>query len=120
MARHSFLIKQGTDYYNINSNYQLLGASTDATQLEKWYNLYGADDINVITQNLSSKKVPLIQDEVTKVWSCELDANDILGNIQQVAQNNTRKLVQYDCVTPYRILDKLENQFEVRLEVFNS
>jgi hypothetical protein len=111
------LVKQNDKLYNVNYNYQELGIPSDENQLNLWHNIYGLDNIDAITKTQSIKKVPLIKDASSGVWSGELDANDMSGNIQSFDADDTHKIIQYDCVTPYKILDKLDNQFRIESKI---
>ncbi|EQB3101445.1 hypothetical protein ACYIU4_002808 [Clostridium botulinum] len=110
---NSYLIKQDNNYYSTNSNFLNLGQPTDNTQLENWYNKYGADDINIITQNLNNKEFPMSKND-NGIWKTdfELDINDVTDNIDLVDTDDDNKSIKYDC-NIYRILDLCDDEFDI-------
>lgn len=114
-VNNKFLIKQNEDYYSIKSNFYSIGQPTDNTQLENWYNKYGTDDINIITQILNNKEIPMSKNE-NDIWKTdfELDANDIKDSIQIINTDDSNKSIQYDC-NDYKIFDLLDNEFDIMM-----
>ncbi|EQC1535361.1 LamG domain-containing protein [Clostridium botulinum] len=108
-----YLINQNNNYYLINSNFLNLGQPTDNTQLENWYNKYGSEDINIITQNLNNKVFPMSKNE-SGIWETDfqLDMNDITDNIDLVDIDENNKSIKYDC-NNYRILDLCDDEFDI-------
>lgn len=115
MNSKKYLINQNNNYYSTKLNFINLGQHTDNTQLENWYNKYGADDVNIITQNLNNKEFPMSKDE-SGIWKTDfqLDMNDVTDNIDLVNINENNKSIKYDC-NDYRILDLCDDEFDVRM-----
>ncbi|HDK7176498.1 TPA: hypothetical protein PTV31_003112 [Clostridium botulinum] len=110
-----YLINQNKNYYSTNSNFLNLGQPIDNTQLENWYNKYGADDVNIITENLNNKEFPMSKSE-NGIWKTDfqLDMNDVTDNIDLVDINENNKSIKYDC-NDYRILDLCDDEFDIRM-----
>ncbi|MBD5589219.1 LamG-like jellyroll fold domain-containing protein [Clostridium botulinum] len=110
-----YLINQNNNYYSTKSNFINLGQHTDNTQLENWYNKYGADDVNIITQNLNNKEFPMTKNE-SGIWKTdfELDMNDVTNNINLVDTDENNKSIKYDC-NDYRIIDLCDDEFDIRM-----
>ncbi|GAA0083009.1 hypothetical protein [Clostridium sp. CTA-6] len=110
-----YLINQNKNYYLINSNFLNLGQPTDNTQLQNWYNKYGADDVNIITENLNNKEFPMSKSE-NGIWKTDfqLDMNDVTDNIDLVDTDENNKSIKYDC-NDYRILDLCDDEFDIRM-----
>ncbi|GAE03458.1 hypothetical protein CBO05C_3148 [Clostridium botulinum B str. Osaka05] len=109
------LINQNQNYYSTKSNFLNLGQTKDNTQLENWYNKYGADDVNVITQNLNNKEFPMSKDE-NGIWKTDfqLDMNEVIDNIELVDIDEENKSIKYNC-NDYRILDLCDDQFKLTM-----
>nr|WP_025775566.1 cell adhesion protein [Clostridium botulinum] len=110
-----YLINQNKNYYSTKSNFLNLGQPTDNTQLENWYNKYGADDVNIITQNLNNKEFPMSKDE-SGIWKTdfELDINEVKDNIELVDTDENNKSIKYNC-DDYKILDLCDDQFKLTM-----
>ncbi|APH20967.1 TPA: LamG-like jellyroll fold domain-containing protein [Clostridium botulinum] len=110
-----YLINQNENYYSINSNFLNLGQPIDNTQLENWYNKYGADDVNIITQNLNNKEFPMTKNE-SGIWETDfqLDMNDVADNIDLVDMDENNKSIKYNC-NDYRIIDLCDDEFDIRM-----
>ncbi|ENK1243005.1 hypothetical protein AB2063_001134 [Clostridium botulinum] len=110
-----YLINQNKNYYSTKSNFFNLGRATDNTQLENWYNKYGADDVNIITENLNNKEFPMSKDE-NGIWKTdfELDMNEVIDNIELVDTDENNKFIKYNC-NDYRILDLCDDQFKLTM-----
>ncbi|EQB4340379.1 hypothetical protein ACYJ2U_001727 [Clostridium botulinum] len=110
---NSYLINQNSNYYSTKSNFLNLGQPTDNTQLENWYNKYGSEDINSITQNLNNKVFPMNKNE-SGIWKTdfELDINDVTDNIDLVDIDENNKSIKYNC-NDYRIIDLCDNEFNI-------
>ncbi|WP_434305480.1 SPRY domain-containing protein [Clostridium botulinum] len=110
-----YLINQDNNYYSTKSNFINLGKPIDNTQLENWYNKYGSDDVNIITENLNNKEFPMSKDE-NGIWKTdfELDMNDVTDNIDLVDIDENNKSIKYDC-NDYRILDLCDDEFDIRM-----
>ncbi|NFJ31971.1 cell adhesion protein [Clostridium botulinum] len=110
-----YLINQNKNYYLTKSNFINLGQPTDNTQLENWYNKYGADDVNIITQNLNNKEFPMTKDE-NGIWKTdfELDMNEVIDNIELVDTDENNKSIKYNC-NDYKILDLCDDQFKLTM-----
>lgn len=108
-----YLINQDNNYYSTKSNFLNLGQPTDNTQLENWYNKYGADDVNIITENLNNKEFPMSKSE-NGIWKTDfqLDMNDVTDNIDLVDTDENNKSIKYDC-NDYRILDLCDDEFDI-------
>ena len=115
MSTDKFLIEQEGKYYNINNNYQELGILKDNLELENWYKKYGADDVNIITQNLNNKEFPMSKDE-NGIWKTDfqLDMNEVIDNIELVDIDEENKSIKYNC-NDYRILDLCDDQFKLTM-----
>ncbi|HCL4455043.1 TPA: hypothetical protein N2D10_003069 [Clostridium botulinum] len=112
---NSYLINQNKNYYSTKSNFINLGQPIDNTQLESWYNKYGSDDVNIITQNLNNKEFPMTKAE-NGIWKTDfqLDMNEIKDNIELVDTDENNKSIKYDC-NDYRILDLCDDEFDIRM-----
>ncbi|AKJ91732.1 hypothetical protein CLSPOx_15555 [Clostridium sporogenes] len=110
-----YLINQHNNYYSTKSNFINLGQPTDNIQLENWYNKYGADDVNIITQNLNNKEFPMSKDE-NGIWKTdsELDINEVIDNIELVDIDENNKSIKYNC-NDYRILDLCDDKFKLTM-----
>ncbi|ENK0556227.1 hypothetical protein AB2T19_000985 [Clostridium botulinum] len=110
-----FLISQNSNYYSTKSNFINLGQPKDNTQLENWYNKYGADDVNIITQNLNNKEFPMTKNE-NGIWKTDfqLDMNEVIDNIELVDIDEENKSIKYNC-NDYRILDLCDDQFKLTM-----
>ncbi|NFU84486.1 hypothetical protein FDG06_12660 [Clostridium botulinum] len=111
----SYLINQNENYYSTNSNFLNLGQLKDNTRLEKWYNKYGADDVNIITQNLNNKEFPMSKDE-SGIWKTDfqLDMNEVIDSIELIDTDENNKSIKYNC-NDYRILDLCDDQFKLTM-----
>lgn len=114
-----YLLKQNSQYYSIKSNFYELGHPINNTQLGQWYKKYGAKDINISTQKLSIREMPMTLDEVTGIWKTdfELDASNITDNIELLENDNEKsnyKIIKYES-PQYRIYDLLDNEFEIMM-----
>ncbi|MBN3416851.1 LamG domain-containing protein [Clostridium botulinum] len=114
-TNNKYLIQQNNDYYSTKSNFFNIGQTKDSTQLENWYNKYGADDVNIITQNLNNKEFPMSKDE-NGIWKTdsELDMNEVIDNIELVDTDENNKSIKYNC-NDYRILDLCDDQFKLTM-----
>lgn len=112
---HRCLINQNKNYYSTKSNFFSLGQPTDSTQLENWYNKYGSEDVNIITQNLNNKEFPMTKDE-SGIWKTDfqLDMNEVIDNIELVDTDENNKCIKYNC-NDYRILDLCDDQFKLTM-----
>ncbi|PIH05168.1 hypothetical protein [Clostridium combesii] len=112
---YSYLINQNQNYYSTKSNFLNLGQTKDNTQLENWYNKYGADDVNIITQNLNNKEFPMTKDE-NDIWKTDfqLDINEVIDNIELVDTDENNKSIKYNC-NDYKILDLCDDQFKLTM-----
>ncbi|EDU35827.1 cell adhesion protein [Clostridium sporogenes] len=110
-----YLINQNKNYYLTKSNFFSLGQPTDSTQLENWYNKYGSEDVNIITQNLNNKEFPMTKDE-NGIWKTDfqLDMNEVIDNIELVDTDENNKSIKYNC-NDYRILDLCDDQFKLTM-----
>lgn len=110
-----YLINQHNNYYSTKSNFINLGQPTDNIQLENWYNKYGADDVNIITQNLNNKEFPMSKDE-NGIWKTdsELDINEVIDSIELVDIDENNKSIKYNC-NDYRILDLCDDKFKLTM-----
>lgn len=110
-----YLINQNKNYYLTKSNFINIGQPTDNTQLENWYNKYGADDVNIITENLNNKEFPMTKND-NGIWKTDfqLDMNDVTDNIDLVDMDENNKSIKYDC-NNYRILDLCDDEFDIRM-----
>ncbi len=115
MSTDKFLIEQEGKYYNINNNYQELGILKNNLELENWYKRYGADDVNIITENLNNKEFPMSKDE-NGIWKTDfqLDMNEVIDNIELVDIDENNKSIKYNC-NDYRILDLCDDQFKLAM-----
>lgn len=118
VSPNKFLIKQDSNYYSIKSNFYKIGQPSNTIQFNNWYNKYGVDDINIITQTLSSKEVIMTLDETTDIWQTdfELDVNNIIDDIELIENNDegNYKIIKYSS-PQYRILDELNDEFEIMM-----
>ncbi|MDS1005105.1 LamG domain-containing protein [Clostridium sporogenes] len=112
---NKYLINQNKSYLSTKSNFLNLGQPTDNTQLENWYNKYGADYVNIITENLNNKEFPMSKNE-NEIWKTdsELDMNDVTDNIDLVNIDEDNKSIKYNC-NDYRILDLCDDQFKLTM-----
>ncbi|APQ95754.1 LamG domain-containing protein [Clostridium botulinum] len=110
-----YLINQNKNYYSTKSNFLNLGQPIDNIQLENWYNKYGADDVNIITQNLNNKEFPMSKSE-NGIWKTdsELDINEVIDSIELVDIDENNKYIKYNC-NDYRILDLCDDQFKLTM-----
>ncbi|AUM97508.1 hypothetical protein RSJ11_17190 [Clostridium sporogenes] len=114
-TNNKYLIQQNNDYYSTKSNFINLGQPTDNTQLENWYNKYGSEDVNIMTQNLSNKEFPMSKDE-SGIWKTDfrLEMNEVIDNIELVDTDENNKSIKYNC-NDYRILDLCDDQFKLTM-----
>ncbi|MBN3376735.1 cell adhesion protein, partial [Clostridium botulinum] len=112
---NKYLINQNENYYSTNSNFLNLGQPIDNTQLENWYNKYGADYVNIIIQNLNNKEFPMSKDE-NGIWKTdfELDINEVIDSIELIDTDENNKSIKYNC-NDYRILDLCDDQFKLTM-----
>lgn len=102
-----YLINQGADYYYINNNYLKLGAPINNSELNDWFTNYGYNDIGILINPLTTKKVPTTVDDTSTYKSLDIDLNDITGSNIVLAEEGAKKLIQYDC-NSYKIIDKIK------------
>ncbi|RUT52793.1 concanavalin A-like lectin/glucanases superfamily protein [Clostridium botulinum] len=114
-TNNKYLIQQNNDYYSTKSNFLNLGQPIDNIQLENWYNKYGADDVNIITENLNNKEFPMSKDE-NGIWKTdfELDINEVIDSIELVDTDENNKSIKYNC-NDYKILDLCDDQFKLTM-----
>ncbi|APF27182.1 MULTISPECIES: cell adhesion protein [Clostridium] len=110
-----YLINQNKNYYSTKSNFLNLGQPKNNTQLENWYHKYGANDINIITENLNNKEFPMSKNE-NGIWETDfdIDINEVKDNIGLVDTDENNKSIKYNC-NDYRILDLCDDEFDIRM-----
>ncbi|WP_236884308.1 discoidin domain-containing protein [Clostridium botulinum] len=115
IGEFKYLIQQHGNYYSIKSNFQNIGQPIDNIELKNWYNKYGADDVNIITQNLNNKEFPMSKSE-NGIWKTdsELDINEVIDSIELVDIDENNKSIKYNC-NDYRILDLCDDQFKLTM-----
>ncbi|HAG44907.1 MAG TPA: hypothetical protein DCL31_18245 [Clostridium sp.] len=119
-----FLVKQDNNYYSIKNNLSKLGQSKNDSQIEKWYENYGAWNIKMLMQYLNNKEIHMTKNEVTNIWQTEMkiDFNEITNSVELVeeyGENEANKIIKYSC-DEYRIYDLLDDGFEVLQYIPNT
>lgn len=109
------LIFQNKKYYSIQDQLIELGKPTNGDELERWYEDFGSNDLEMLTKPLNHKQVSMLLQEDGQTWitSRLLDSKEITGNmdIEKRLSNSSKSYFLSFGSQEYRIYDELGNTF---------